>query len=158
MSPSNSNTGDLAAVLEAHEMQTLIGSGIIKPITELEARPLNFDRAFHRNDTTRYSENGLDHDSSPSSTNGIPDIMYDEVTVAAEMHEMHPLEESYIDEPLTQLEGRPLSFERALHRTEENRLSAGLPVAVEEASSTPISAIANIVLPTDKDFVQVPLH
>lgn len=102
-------------------MQALIGSGLVKPLTELEARPISFDRAFRREKDVRLSiALPGDNDSSPTSTNGVVDFLPDDILDTLESQDLTDITGSGLIKSLNELEAQPLSFDRAIRRNDTN--------------------------------------
>lgn len=64
--------GKIEYTVNAHDITDLAGNDLIKPIDELEAQPLNFERAIRPNNAARLSGGCLAVDeSSPQSISAI---------------------------------------------------------------------------------------
>lgn len=158
MSPTNSGAGEAIVTLEAHELQTLMGSGIIKPLNELEALPLNFDRAFrHDNDNHRLSgEKAIDINPSSTSTNGISDLIPDDIVVTLESYDLSDLTGSSLLKPLNELEALPLNFDRALRHVDETSKLTDLSV-VNISKKPSLIASINGTNPDQLESIDIPM-
>lgn len=100
LSGSSSGAGDMlgAAIglvsttpAESHELSSLTSNSIVKPISALEARPINFDRAFKsrfsmssyrkRNNDGDDEDDDDDVDNSPTSASAITEVMPDDCDI-----------------------------------------------------------------------------
>lgn len=88
LSASSSGAGDIMAAAatiaaaESHELSSLTTNSIVKPISALEARPLNFDRAFKSHfSMSAYRKRNDDVDNSPTSASAITEVMPDDCDI-----------------------------------------------------------------------------